>query len=301
MRYQATHTTKYAYDATVSQCQSEVRLTPRALPWQKVVESRIETSPAAASRETHEDYFGNEVTTFTILESHDRFSTIASSVIDVEARETSEVSAIAWEAARDEVAAHMAFDTLEAFEFTFDSPLVAVAPELAAYARASFPAGRPLVDAVEHLSHRIHTEFKYTPRATRVDTPVLEALQLKKGVCQDFAHVMIGAVRSMRLAARYVSGYLRSGPNVQGAEASHAWVSVFVPGAGWFDIDPTNDMRPGTGHITLAWGRDYGDVAPVKGVALGGGHQVVEVTVRVDPIDRALSPPAPAPSAGNRA
>jgi transglutaminase-like putative cysteine protease len=108
-------------------------------------------------------------------------------------------------------------------------------------------------------------------------------------------------VRSMRLAARYVSGYLRSGPNVQGAEASHAWVSVFVPGAGWFDVDPTNDMRPGTGHITLAWGRDYGDVAPVKGVALGGGHQVVEVTVRVDPIDRALSPPAPAPSAGNRA
>lgn len=291
MRYKATHTTKYTYDATVSQCQSEVRLTPRTLPWQTIVESRIETTPPAASTESHDDYFGNEVTTFTILESHDRFSTIASSVIEVEAREASDVPSISWEAARDEVAAHMAFDTLEAFEFTFDSPLVAVTPDLASYARASFPAGRSLVDAVEDLSHRIHTEFKYTPRATRVDTPLSEVLRLKKGVCQDFAHVMIGAVRSLRLPARYVSGYLRSGADVQGAEASHAWVSVFVPGSGWLDIDPTNDVRPATGHLTLAWGRDYADVAPVKGVALGGGHQVVDVIVRVDRVD--LPPTSP--------
>ena len=299
MRYKATHTTKYAYDRTVSQCQSEVRLTPRALPWQQVIESRIDTTPAAASTERHEDYFGNEVTTFTILERHDRFSTSASSVIDVEARERSASPSIAWEAARDEVAAHTAFDTLEAFEFTFDSPLVAATPELADYARSSFPAGRPLVEAVEHLSHRIHTEFKYTPRATRIDTPLAEVLRLKKGVCQDFAHVLIGAVRSLRLPARYVSGYLRSGPKVQGAEASHAWVSVFVPGAGWFDIDPTNDVRPATGHITLAWGRDYADVSPVKGVALGGGHQVVEVSVRVDPIDDPVPQPGPAASSAS--
>jgi transglutaminase-like putative cysteine protease len=137
---------------------------------------------------------------------------------------------------------------------------------------------------VDDLSHRIHTEFKYEPNTTSIDTPVLEALKAKRGVCQDFSHVMIGALRSQRLAARYVSGYLRSGADYQGAEASHAWVSVLVPGAGWLDIDPTNNVRPGTGHLTLAWGRDYGDVVPVKGVALGGGSHTVEVEVRMEPV-----------------
>jgi len=289
MLYRATHTTRYAYDATVSQCQSEVRLTPRTLPWQRLVELDIETSPAPASVENHEDYFGNEVRTFTILESHDRFSTVATSLVDVGPRESSAIPEVAWDDVRDELAAHDNFQTLEAFEFVFDSPLVTVGTELALFAGASFPPGRPLVAAIEDLSHRIHTEFRYTPKATRVDTPLLDVLRLKKGVCQDFAHVMIGAVRSMRLAARYVSGYLRSGARVQGAEASHAWVSVFIPGAGWIDIDPTNDVRPATGHITLAWGRDYGDVAPVKGVALGGGHQIVDVTVRVDAVEDATA------------
>ena len=284
MLYKATHTTKYSYNAAVSQCQSEVRLTPRTLPWQTLVELTIQTMPPAASIESHQDYFGNEVRTFTILESHDRFSTVATSLIEVEPH-APVVSDMSWEQVRDKLAGHNSFDTLEAFEFIFDSPMVAVSPELSRYADASFPAGRPLVEAIEDLSHRIYTEFSYKPKATRIDTPLLDVLRLKKGVCQDFAHVMIGAVRSMRLAARYVSGYLRSGPKVQGAEASHAWVSVFVPEVGWMDIDPTNDVRPSTGHITLAWGRDYGDVAPVRGVALGGGKQIVDVTVRVDPVD----------------
>jgi transglutaminase-like putative cysteine protease len=273
----------------VSQCQSDVRLTPRTLPWQTLVELNIQTTPAPASVETHEDYFGNEVRTFTILESHDRFSTVATSLVEVVPRESSAVPEVAWDDVRDQLAAHDTFQTLEAFEFTFDSPLVTGGPELSHFAGDSFPPGRPLVAAIEDLSHRIYTEFRYTPKATRVDTPLLDVLRLKKGVCQDFAHVMIGAVRSMHLAARYVSGYLRSGPRVQGAEASHAWVSVFVPGAGWIDIDPTNDVRPATGHITLAWGRDYGDVAPVKGVALGGGRQVVDVTVRVDAVEDATT------------
>lgn len=289
MRYKATHTTRYSYDATVSQCQSEVRLTPRTLPWQTLVELSIQTTPPPASVESHQDYFGNEVRTFTILESHDRFSTVATSLIEVEPRETPVVSDVAWERVRDELAAHSSFATLEAFEFVFDSPMAAVSREVSEYASVSFPPGRPLVAAVEDLAHRIHTEFRYTPKATRIDTPLLDVLRLKKGVCQDFAHVMIGAVRSMRLAARYVSGYLRSGPKVQGAEASHAWVSVFIPEVGWMDIDPTNDVRPATGHITLAWGRDYGDVAPVRGVALGGGNQIVDVTVRVDPADEPTS------------
>jgi len=285
MLYKATHTTKYSYNAAVSQCQSEVRLTPRTLPWQTLVELTIQTTPPPASVESHQDYFGNEVRTFTILESHDRFSTVATSLIEVEPRESPVVSDVAWERVRDELAAHSSFDTLEAFEFVFDSPMATVSPELSDYASASFPPGRPLIAGIEDLSHRINTEFRYTPKATRIDTPLLDVLRLKKGVCQDFAHVMIAAVRSMRLAARYVSGYLRSGARVQGAEASHAWVSVFIPGAGWMDIDPTNDVRPSTGHITLAWGRDYGDVAPVRGVALGGGNQIVDVTVRVDLAD----------------
>lgn len=286
MRYRATHTTRYLYDATVSQCQSEVRLTPRRLPWQTLIESRIDTTPAPASVESHRDYFGNEVSTFTIHESHDRFSTVATSVVDIEPRPPLCISETAWEHVRDEIAAHRTAETLEAFEFLFDSPFVAAGPDLADYARPSFVADRPLLAAIEDLSHRIHAEFRYTPKATSIDTPLLDALRLKKGVCQDFAHIMIGALRSLRLSARYVSGYLRSRANYQGAEASHAWVSVFMPGAGWIDIDPTNDVHPATGHLTVAWGRDYGDVAPVKGVALGGGNHLVEVEVHVDPVTR---------------
>jgi transglutaminase-like putative cysteine protease len=286
VRYKATHTTRYLYDAPVSQCQSEVRLTPRALPWQTLIDSRIETTPAPASVESHRDYFGNEVSAFTILESHDRFTTVATSVVDVDARTPAPMPDTAWEEVRDAIAEHSRSDTLEALELVFDSPFVTAGRELADYARPSFAPGRPLVAAVEDLSRRIHAEFRYTPKATSIDTPLLEALRLKTGVCQDFAHVMIGALRSMHLSARYVSGYLRSQANYQGAEASHAWVSVFVPGAGWVDIDPTNDVRPGTGHLTIAWGRDYGDVAPVKGVALGGGNQVVEVEVHVAPVTK---------------
>ena len=287
MRYRATHSTRYRYDAAVSQCQSEVRLTPRALPWQALIESRIQATPEPASVEAHKDYFGNDVTTFTILESHDRFTIVSTSVVDVQPRPHSLAVDPPWETVRDELAAHARPETLEAFEYVFDSPFVAVGAELAAYARPSFTAGRGLLDALDDLSHRIHTEFKYEPNTTSIDTPVLEALKTKRGVCQDFSHVMIGALRSQRLAARYVSGYLRSGADYQGAEASHAWVSVYLPGTGWVDVDPTNDVRPATGHLTLGWGRDYGDVTPVKGIALGGGHQLVEVEVRVEPIDSA--------------
>ena len=283
MRYKAVHSTRYLYDAVVSQCQSEVRLTPRALPWQSLIESRIQATPAPAAVETHKDYFGNDVTTFTILESHDRFVIVGTSVVEVRARPPA-ARDLPWETVRDELAAHARPETLEAFEFVFDSPFVAAAAELGAYAATSFPAGRPLLEAVDHLAHRIHADFKYQPKATNIDTPLLETFRARRGVCQDFSHVMIGALRSLRLAARYVSGYLRSGADYQGAEASHAWVSVYLPGSGWFDVDPTNDVRPDIGHLTLGWGRDYGDVAPVKGIALGGGHQGVEVAVRVEPV-----------------
>ena len=285
MQYRAAHTTRYRYDAPVSQCHTEVRLTPRSLPWQRLIDRSITTVPEAATVDEWKDYFGNTVSMLSIVESHDRFSIASVSSVLVEERPKPPESDVAWEAARDQLAAHASADALEAFEFVFDSPFVAAASELADYARPSFTAGRPLADAAGDLSHRIHTEFAYKPTSTAIDTPLLEALRDRRGVCQDFSHVMIGALRSLGLAARYVSGYLRSGADYQGAEASHAWVSVFVPGAGWLDFDPTNDVTPGTGHVTLAWGRDYADVAPITGIALGGGQQAVEVEVRVEAVE----------------
>jgi len=295
MLYKATHTTRYLYAAPVSQCQSEVRLTPRSLPWQTVFESTIRTVPEPASVDERRDYFGNAVSAFSIFESHDRFSTVATSLVRVEPNPLAPNAIVPWEAAQRRLAGHRSAADLEALEFTFDSPFVAAAPELADYARPSFAPGRPLLDAVTELSHRIHEEFTYAPKSTTIDTPLLETLRHRRGVCQDFSHVMIGALRSMRLAARYVSGYLRSGANFQGAEASHAWVSVYVPDSGWMDIDPTNDVTPKAGHVTVAWGRDYGDVTPVKGVALGGGRQTVEVEVRVVPVDESTLRPSRTP------
>jgi len=282
MIYQVTHTTQYRYGGAVSQCQSELRLTPRSLPWQRLIESRITTEPAPTSMASRTDYFGNVVTLVTILGAHDRFTTMATSLVEVEAPAPAP-SAVSWEQVRDDLATYDGPRPLDAHECVFESPFVPCAPELADYARASFPAGRAAVDAAADLSRRIHADFEYAPSATHIHTPLVETLRTRRGVCQDFAHLMIGALRSMGLAARYVSGYLRSGVHHQGAEASHAWVSVYMSGAGWVDFDPTNAVRPTDRHVTVAWGRDYGDVTPVKGVALGGGRQQVTVTVRVEP------------------
>ena len=245
--------------------------------------------PEPAVLEHSEDYFGNEVTSFAVFKTHEHFSATATSIVEVEARPWQAIPTISWEATRDHVAGHTEGEPdsakLDPYEFVFDSPYVAAGPELGDYARPSFPAGRPVADAVTELSHRIHSEFRYAPKSTSIDMPLLEVLGNRCGVCQDFAHVMIGALRSLRLPARYVSGYLRSGAAYLGADASHAWVSVYVPGSGWMDFDPTNDVRPSDGHVTLGWGRDYGDVTPVKGIALGGGEQIVEVEVRVEPVN----------------
>jgi transglutaminase-like putative cysteine protease len=266
----------------VSQSLTEARLTPRSFPGQHLREARIRVHPEPAVLEQRRDYFGNEVTTFSVFRTHDEFSATATSVVDVQAVRPETAPEVSWEAARDELAAHPDPALLEAYEFVFESPFIAIAPELAEYVRPTFLPGRPLVNAVSELSRRIHREFLYQPKSTSIDMPLLEVFANRRGVCQDFAHVMIGALRSLGLAARYVSGYLRSGAVYQGADASHAWASVFVPGAGWLDFDPTNDARPSDGHVTLGWGRDYGDVTPVKGIALGGGKQIVEVDVRVE-------------------
>ena len=188
-----------------------------------------------------------------------------------------------WEQVREAVGRHENADTFEALQFVFESPRIAIGPEFASYADPSFDAGRPILEALRDLCGRINREFDYDQRATTVTTPVGEVLSSRHGVCQDFAHIMIACLRSLRTAARYVSGYLRSGDGSVGTEASHAWVSVFCPGFGWLDFDPTNNVMPSGSHVTIAWGRDYSDVTPVKGVALGGGKQTIGVSVEVLP------------------
>ncbi|HLQ76952.1 MAG TPA: transglutaminase family protein [Terriglobia bacterium] len=284
MLFEITHTTRYNYASPVARGLNEVHLTPRVLPLQSVRESVIQVDPAPAFLHHRTDYFGNEVSTFAVIERHERLTTTAKSLVEVRDGADEIQSALSWEDARKLIAETADESCLAASEFIYHSPYVPAFAELAAFARETFEAERPLLDAAKELSHRIYKEFKYDPKSTSIDMPLAEVLKNRHGVCQDFAHLMIGALRSLRLAARYVSGYVRSGANVQGAQASHAWVSVFVPGTGWLNFDPTNDVMPTDNHVTLAWGRDYGDVTPVKGVTLGGGGQTVEVEVYVKPL-----------------
>lgn len=284
MLFQVTHTTRYIYQTTVSHCLNEVRLTPRSLPAQEVRETAIRVHPEPAFMHHRKDYYGNDVTFFEVFKKHESLEATAESTVEV-LPAASKLSLISWEDARNLIAVQADEDSMQASEFIYDSPYVPAVPKLEEYAKKTFVAGRPLVEAAKNLTDRIHSDFKYHPKSTSIDIPLSEVLRNRRGVCQDFAHLMIGVLRSQRLAARYVSGYVRPGPRVQGAQASHAWVSVFVPGEGWISFDPTNNLMVSDSHVTLAWGRDYGDVTPVKGITLGGAGQTVEVEVYVRPLE----------------
>lgn len=284
MTFRALHTTTYSYSEPVSICHNEVHLRPRNTARQTVLNSDLTVEPEPGHFFSRKDYYGNNATFFAIHEPHTQLSIEAESIVQIQTPPAPSLAfSPSWEQVRDAVRAHADADTLDAFQFAFASQYVKTGTEFAEFARPSFPAGRPLLEGVVDLSSRIHKQFKYAPKSTTIATPVEEALRERHGVCQDFAHVMIGALRALGLPARYVSGYLRSTSNTVGAEDSHAWVSSWCPDFGWFDIDPTNDVIPAEGHLTLAWGRDYGEVTPVKGVALGGGEQSIKVTVRVVP------------------
>jgi transglutaminase-like putative cysteine protease len=179
---------------------------------------------------------------------------------------------------------------LDAYQFVFESPRIKPGALFAVYASSSFPPGRALTDSLLDFTARIHNDFRFDSKATNVRTAPEEVLRLRRGVCQDFAHLQVACLRSIGLAARYVSGYLRTypppgRPRLVGADASHAWVSVYCPGAGWLDVDPTNNLIPFQSHVTLAWGRDYGDVSPVRGVILGGRDHKLEVGVDMEPLE----------------
>jgi transglutaminase-like putative cysteine protease len=277
-----THTTTYTYSDPVSVSHTEVHLAPRVDRNQTPLEHRLIVVPAPDSSNSRIDYFGNEVTHFSIHEPHETLVITSESVVDRDNLETVHPALTPpWEQVAHEVSRHAYSETFEALEFVYESPRVTVSPAFAAYAAPSFSKGRPVLEAAIDLCHRIFTDFKYDQRATTVSTPVDQVLTKRNGVCQDFAHLMIACMRSRGLPARYVSGYVRSARQSASAQASHAWVSAFCPGFGWLDFDPTNDVMPAGQHVTIAWGRDYSDVAPVVGVALGGGEQTIGVEVEV--------------------
>lgn len=296
-RYHVIHETIYDYATPVVQSRQLLHLAPRDCAWQTCRSHRLDIAPAPALQLARSDAFGNPVTQFAIETPHRRLAVRAESVIEVRSRAAlAGTPSSPWEAVRAALAYGARSVRLEGARYLFESPYVRAKHEFAAWAAPCFPPGRPLLAGAQALMQRIHREFEFDAGATTVATPVLQVLADKRGVCQDFAHLMLSCLRSLGLAARYVSGYLLTQPppgqpRLIGADASHAWVAVYCPDAGgggrWVDFDPTNDVLPDTQHVTLAWGRDFGDVSPLRGVILGGGEHALEVAVTVTPWDNA--------------
>lgn len=290
MNYRIVHRTRYQYEEPVSLCHNQARLTPRSFFNQTCLHADIAIDPQPATFCEREDFFGNRTVYFSVERSHDALSVTAESDVHIAARPPLS-NAMAWDDARCILTSETDPALLDARQFLLDSPKVATSPALLQYAADSFPKGRPLIDAVCDLIHRIHRDFDYVPGFTTLSTPLSDVLKHRKGVCQDFAHLGIGCLRAMGLPARYVSGYLETLPppgkaRLIGSDASHAWLSAFLPTCGWIDFDPTNDLMPEDRHITVAWGRDFADVTPLKGVVLGNGQHTLDVSVTVEPLDR---------------
>ena len=286
-RFDITHTTTYGYRSPVAVSHHLLRLAPRRLARQSPIAHSLEITPAAAATHRHIDYFGNEVAFVALEGVHRQLSITARSQVAVGlAFIPDPTETLAWESVRNLCQTDLSPPVLDASEFIFASPLVPLESAFRSYADASFPAGRPILEAVLDLSARIHGEFKFDSSATGVSTPPTQVLERRHGVCLDFAHLMIACLRSLGLPARYISGYLETLPppgqaKLLGADASHAWMAFFCPGLGWIDVDPTNNVLPSMQHITLGWGRDYGDVSPIRGVLVGGDEHTLSVAVDV--------------------
>lgn len=289
MRYRVTHRTRYHYSAPVSHCYNVAHLLPRATPQQSCSRSELNISPLPTSLNEWNDLFGNRQVSFCIQQAHKELTVTAISEVEVTALGSLLDNAfpISCEQAVTYLAASREAEVIEARQYVLESDFIEFSAEVDAYSRVSFAADRPLLEAVEELMHRIYQDFEYDPHFSNIATPLADVLEHRKGVCQDFAHLAIACLRMRGLAARYVSGYLETLPppgqqRLVGADASHAWFSVFVPYQGWIDFDPTNAQLPAEQHITAAWGRDYADVAPLKGVLFGGGDEhLLDVSVDV--------------------
>jgi transglutaminase-like putative cysteine protease len=291
MRYKITHVTRYSYAEAVSVCHNEACLTPRNTRSQICEYHRLRITPQPSSAGRRTDYFGNVLNFFSFNEGFRELTVKAVSRIQVRgAAPDPKAPSPAWEEVVASVRQDLRPEAVEAYQFAFNSPRVAVSDPLREYAADSFPPKRPVVAALADLTRRVHKDFAFDAKATHVNTTVEEVLELRRGVCQDFTHLQIGLARSLGLPARYVSGYLRTypppgKPRLTGADMSHAWVSVWCGELGWVDVDPTNDVFPATDHVTVAWGRDYGDIAPLKGVFVGGGPHTLSVSVDVLPLE----------------
>ena len=288
MKLRVVHRTIYQYGDPATTSHHEARLTPRQSDVQRTITHELDVSPTPATRRARLDYFGNRTNYFGLIEPHRKLEVTATSLV-----ETSRVYlpdfglTPTWEQVADRLRTDLRRDVLEATQVRFASPLVPLIDELRDYAKGSFPAQSPLLVGVWDLMGRIHADFTYDVSATDLATPLVSVMRSRRGVCQDFAHIMLGCLRSLGLAARYTSGYLLTRPppgraRLVGADASHAWVAVWVPEHGWVDFDPTNNSCPGEEHVTLAYGRDFSDVTPLRGVILGGGRHQLEVLVDVE-------------------
>jgi len=289
VRYRVRHETVYHYGGNVAHSHQLLHLSPRDSENQHCHSRTITLEPQPSSLREDLDAFGNLATRLEYDLPHDRLEVLAELGVEVRPRESSDVATQPWEQVRDALTYSgrpMSAEYLDACRFRMESSYAKLKQAFTDYGADCFAAGSPLLLGAQALMHKIHRQFAYAPGSTDIRTSAVEAFAARRGVCQDFAHVMIACLRSRGLAARYVSGYLRTatpGANAAwvGADASHAWVSVFCPPLGWIDLDPTNDLRVDTGHILIAWGRDFGDVSPLRGVIVGGGQHRLSVRVSV--------------------
>ncbi len=290
-RYRISHTTTYRYSTPVAICHNQLRMLPRPLGGVQIHSCDVDISPTPTWRAQHTDYYRNQVLTFAIESLHKQLKVCVVSDVTVNASPVLASHAIEWKTVQQAQASPADDVTLAASEFRYESPMIQVGETLAAYARPSFDKHPRFMDAITDLTKRIHADFRYDTRATNVTTQAEQAFQLRAGVCQDFAHVQIGCLRSLGFAARYVSGYLRTLPKpgeqkLVGADESHAWLSVYGgTELGWVDCDPTNACLVYTDHIPICIGRDYRDVSPMRGVAIGGGRASLSVSVDVSLAD----------------
>lgn len=292
MRYRLIHRTRYTYSGAVTVSHHMARLAPRTLPGQRCPWHELEIHPSPVGRGVHLDAYGNIAQYFEVEGKHEELVVIARSLVEVFPTPRPEPHATpAWEIVRDACQIEKLTPGSEAGAFRFASPMVPLGEDYGIYARLDFSPGRPILEATLALTERIFKDFRFDPRATDVSTPVSEVFKKRAGVCQDFAHLMLACLRSIGLPCRYISGYLETAPppgkqRLVGADASHAWLAVFCGEAiGWIDTDPTNNLLPGDRHITLAWGRDFSDVSPLRGVTLGAGGQRLAVEVDVIPLE----------------
>ena len=291
VRYRVRHETVYSYGGNVAHSHQLLHLTPRDAPSQSCRHRSITLLPGPSRRREDLDAFGNHVTRLEYDLPHDRLEVLAEVGVDVRPAPVLEAAdSRPWEAVRSSLVFSgkaMNQEMLDACRYRMESSYVRIKQTFTDYGEDCFARNRPLLAAAEALMHKIHDEFKYAPGSTNIRTSAIEAFEARRGVCQDFSHIMLACLRARGLAARYVSGYLRTLPPpgadaaYVGADASHAWVSVFCPPFGWVDLDPTNDMRLNSDHIIIAWGRDFGDVSPLRGVIVGGGRHRLSVRVSV--------------------